>query len=544
MLITEMALDVQDYNMDGEEESQTSEWYGVREATLFLVDATQKMFEIEPETKLSHIQKFFKLYKQILRQKLAWSMQDWMGVVLFGTEGNDTNSAWKNIQTLHELRVVTLDDLQLVRKLIKSGMKGYQSIKSDDAYPLDDALTYTKDIFGKIKTVLTKRRIVLITCHSSKLPDDEKHRIRSKAASLKDVDIKLHVIGLGKDWTHDQFYKDLEMLSRKTDVGVYRMTSLMDLVQQIKAPSKNIARLCFQMYDGLEIDLVVRTLGRKRRCLRTKPLSKATNQVLSRSTYFKSEDLFNEENSDSEELDLPFVIPEEVNLESKELIGGTKLRFTQTELYRLKHTHPPGIKIIGVRPIPDDLFRYHVKRKYFLRADYSSTRKDNLLFFGALLNKCAAKGKMVVCTFTLRMNTQTNLCYMIPNADLGGFYLSKVAYQGNIGDKSEALIHYDTQNRVTDEQVALWKKTIDQLDMDYHPYKFKSYKLECQIQIVEKLALDKEPGPSPIDSIEQSFLRTYKKTTDLTPEFKNMYPDTSKSDGPTKAKRVRKTKET
>lgn len=75
---------------------------------------------------------------------------------------------------------------------------------------------------------------------------------------------------------------------------------------------------------------------------------------------------------------------------------------------------------------------------------------------------------------------------------------------GNIGDKSEALLHYDTQKNVSDKEVALWKKTIERLDMNYHPYMFKSYKLECQVQIVEKLALDKEPGPPPIDSIEQS----------------------------------------
>lgn len=57
-----MALNVQDYyNTDEEEDSQVGQWYGVREVTLFLVDATQKMFEIEPETKLSHIQKFFKV---------------------------------------------------------------------------------------------------------------------------------------------------------------------------------------------------------------------------------------------------------------------------------------------------------------------------------------------------------------------------------------------------------------------------------------------------------------------------------------------------
>jgi len=144
----------------------------------------------------------------------------------------------------------------------KSGMKGYQSMKSEDVYPLHDTLTYAIDIFLKIKTILTKRRIVLITCHTPNLADNEKYRIRSKVASnLKDLDIKLHVIGLGKNWVHDQFYKDLEILSRKTDLDVYRMTSLVDLVQQIKAPSKNIARLCFQIHD-LEIDLVVRTLGR------------------------------------------------------------------------------------------------------------------------------------------------------------------------------------------------------------------------------------------------------------------------------------------
>jgi len=61
----------------------------------------------------------FQLYKQILRQKLAWSMQDWMGVVLFGTEKSDSNSPWTNIRTLQELRVVTLDDLQQIRKLSK-----------------------------------------------------------------------------------------------------------------------------------------------------------------------------------------------------------------------------------------------------------------------------------------------------------------------------------------------------------------------------------------------------------------------------------------
>lgn len=72
------------------------------------------------------------------------------------------------------------------------------------------------------------------------------------------------------------------------------------------------------------------------------------------------------------------MIPEEVFLETKELIGNRKLRLTPKERSRIKHTDSPAIKVIGTRSIPDDLFRYHVKRKYFIRADYSSSRKGKI----------------------------------------------------------------------------------------------------------------------------------------------------------------------
>lgn len=55
-----MALVTQTHDME-DEDPQDSQWYGVREATLFIVDATQKMFEVEPDAILSHIQKFFKV---------------------------------------------------------------------------------------------------------------------------------------------------------------------------------------------------------------------------------------------------------------------------------------------------------------------------------------------------------------------------------------------------------------------------------------------------------------------------------------------------
>ncbi|XP_020280066.1 X-ray repair cross-complementing protein 6-like [Pseudomyrmex gracilis] len=531
-----MALSDQDYDTDDEDQLQSSQPYGVREATLFLVDASEKMFDKDKDENLSYIQKFLKLYKQIVRRKLAWNMKDYLGVILFGTEKNDADSAWKNIQTLQKLKVVTVDDLLLVRNLKKNNMKDYKSLKSRN-YPLHDALAFAMDIYLNTKTVFTKRRIILITCHSPELTNEEKHSIRVKAGSLKDLDVELHVISMDKNWVVDQFYKDLIMLSKTTNVD--GEMSVVDLVQQIQVPNKNLGRLCFIITDGLELDVAIRTLCRKRRSLRTKLLSKATNEVLTRTTYFKANDSDNdEENSDEDDFNVPFMIPEEVRFVTRDEIGKRKLRFTREERAKMKHLHPSSIKVIGTRPLPDDLFRYHVNRKFFVTPDYGSTRKDNLLVFGAFLTQCAAKRKMIVCAITMRKNTQTNLCYMIPNVEWGGFYLSKVAFQGDVGDKSSVLHLYDTQNSVTDKEVKLWEKTIDQLDINYHPHMFKSHKLECQIQMVERLALDKEPGEPPINTMEQSFTKACEKVRPLIPEFKEMYSNTFNE--PSKPKRARK----
>lgn len=69
------------------------------------------------------------------------------------------------------------------------------------------------------------------------------------------------------------------------------------------------------------------------------------------------------------------MIPEEIRFVAK--IGDRKVHFTREERAQMKHFHPPAIKVIGTRPIPDDLFRYHVNRKFFVRPDYSSTRKGD-----------------------------------------------------------------------------------------------------------------------------------------------------------------------
>lgn len=107
------------------------------------------------------------------------------------------------------------------------------------------------------------RRIILFTCQDNPpiIDDNEKHRIRVKATSYSDINVQLSVIGLGENWNHDLFYKDLEMLSGKIEADDYKRTSLKDLVEQVKLPSRNMAKLPWRLGENVTIDVSLRNLS-------------------------------------------------------------------------------------------------------------------------------------------------------------------------------------------------------------------------------------------------------------------------------------------
>ena len=108
------------------------------------------------------------------------------------------------------------------------------------------------------------RRVILFTCQDNPpiTDDNEKHRIRRQANSFSDIGLQLIVVGLGENWNHDSFYKDLEMSSRKIDVDDYKRMSLKDVVEQVKVPSKNMAKLPWRLGENVIVDVVLRSLSR------------------------------------------------------------------------------------------------------------------------------------------------------------------------------------------------------------------------------------------------------------------------------------------
>ncbi|XP_043790145.1 ATP-dependent DNA helicase 2 subunit 1-like isoform X2 [Apis laboriosa] len=440
-------------NEDYEDDSK--DLYGVRDGILFLIDATPPMFKNDPQNGIPYFLQCIKQYKEILKQKLVWNRQDWMGLILFGTEKYDSDSETKNILILKKLNLISKDDLKDVMKI------------------------------------------------------------------------------------------DLEMLSGKIEADDYKRTSLKDLVEQVKLPSRNMAKLPWRLGENVTIDVSLRNLSVKTQYLHKENISKQTNIPLTTRTYFKvdKDDIMTEEIDDIENKRTSSSVLE-MDIRKYQNFGLEKIYFTQAEVRSLSTMREPGIDLICIKHISYHLL-YHVETPYFVIPS-KSNRKDNKLLFGALLNKCDSKKLMIICAVTIRSYSASSLYTMIPNVNNGGFYLYKMPFRENVRDLSEYFSefiynHNERKPPIEPNAVELLKNIMKKLNIEYNPKLFSNPKLQVQLQIVETLALDLEQFKSLPDDTFPKTEEIHKLVKDLLDEYDKIFNEETEDNIPKKKrKNVRK----
>ncbi|CAK9829503.1 X-ray repair cross-complementing protein 6 [Anthophora retusa] len=484
---------------DLEKEENFDELYGIRDNILFIIDATPPMFESNPDEGIPYFLQCIRVYQQILKQKLVWNRQDWMGLMLFGT---DMNSKPNHILVLQKLNLVSIDYLREIIE-IDEGKRWecYRDTASTTVYPLHDALWTAAREFSDTK--MPVGRAILFTCQDNPplTDDNEKHRIRVKATNYSDINLQLFVVGLGKNWKDNLFYKDLELSSRKIEVDDYKRTSLKDLVEQVKFPSRSLAKLPCRLGENVTIDLSLRNLTVKTKYIKEERISKETGTPLTSNTYFKlDDDKNNVERGEDTESQHASSLVLEMDIQKYQTFGCNNIYFTSAEVRNLSKIREPGIDLICIKkcwyhPL------YHFETPYFVTQYSKSNRKDNKLLFSALLNKCDSNNLMIICAVTIRKHSSSDLYSMIPNAENGGFYLYKIPFRENVrrfGDYLSKHIYKDKPPS-NPNGIELFKKIIAKLSIKYDPKLFSNPKLQAQIQTIETLALDLEKREDLVD---------------------------------------------
>ncbi|XP_043491697.1 X-ray repair cross-complementing protein 6-like [Polistes fuscatus] len=491
-----------DSESDSEESNDIDELYGVRDCTLFLIDTSPEMFNTNEEG-IPHFVSCIEDYIYILKQKLVWNRQDWMGLVLFGIEKLDKNSEIENISTLQELSVIDIKKLEEVEKIRNSTWKDYESMSSSTSYPLLDVLRCAILKFSSVNITMSARRVILYTCHD--VPpltnEHEKHSIRIEVAKYSNLDILLYVVARGKQWNVELFYKDLEMLSRNISKEDYQRISYKDLLQQVKRPSRHMAKLPWRLGKNVIINVDISNLCVKSQNIKSIVMNSETNAPLVVNTYLrKKEDSDSQKNEeDEDEIIMPLL---QADVRKMKKLGDKEIYFTLDEVKSFENIYEMGIDLLGVEPLFCDPM-YHLHAPYFVSCNKNCSEGEKLLF-AALLNKCDQRKLKITCRVTIRKNSGSYLYNMIPMPDEGGFYLYKMPYNEEVNDFTEEMYEYaydDQDNKVpiNHEAVELFEKIIKKSTQIYDPEKYPNPALQVKLQSIETLALNLDVRDPPED---------------------------------------------
>ena len=139
----------------------------------------------------------------------------------------------------------------------------FKQLSCDSTYPLHDALWHASQAFAKVKTVIIARKVILFTCQDNPFPEDEteRHRIRARVSTFKNLAVDLRVMGLSNDFNQEIFYKDLEIITSGIEPQDYKTLRLDDLEEEIQFPSRTISNISWKIGKDVEVPVSIFTVS-------------------------------------------------------------------------------------------------------------------------------------------------------------------------------------------------------------------------------------------------------------------------------------------
>ncbi|XP_015588575.1 X-ray repair cross-complementing protein 6 [Cephus cinctus] len=506
-------------NLYDEPENDKKVYYDAREGILFLIDATQSMLHKDPNCNHSYIDECLKVYKNIMAQKMSWNKADYMGIILFGSSKSDPELQQKSIFVLKKFEKISIDHFKEIENCDIS-----EYIGSGSDYPLHDALWNATLMIDKAKKSIYISKVILLTCQDNPLATDqsERHRIRLKAASYHDVGVKLNVVGLGKTWNPDLFYKELEMLAGSLSDDEYNRICIEDLEECIVRPSKAVSTLPWRI-GSLEISVSIRSVSTKPKYPKQVKMNKADNEILQSSTYFAPMSFHSDDDDDDDDTIVDNYTSSDVFKYQE--YGQQKIVFSALELRELESTGNKRIELICFKPLKIDPIHHLSAPKYITCRE---KLKDKKLVFASILNKCHSKNLMAICSVVQRQGGKLNLFSLIPNIENGGFYMWQIPFLEHVRDLNEHLanfIYNDPPFPVDEDGKSIWQDILKKAFQNRDTLLCQNPKLQVLLANIEALALDREDPKKPKDETLVPDDEWYKKNVkQMIDELKDIYP--------------------
>ncbi len=538
-------------NVEDEEDDQLVDDFGFggKDAVIFVIDAAspkmhQPPMSPTPVDKTSEDSLFvlsLKCVHATLRQKVLASPNDFVGVLLFGTDKKVDVAAFDNLSAILPLDnpsakgILSIEryanDLSTLEKIV-GPLDGDRSSKVS----IDEALWHCQSMFGEVdKVKLGMKKIMFFTCNDNPYCDDEKAKRRAviRAGDCHNAGIDFEVIPLAYgedefDWT--KFYGDMMpkedeegnaiLLDKTGPAAMQKLDDLRKVVRKKVHKKRSVGKCNLDLGNGVQ--LAVSTYNLVQRA------SKQPRSWLTKDT--------NEEVRTLRQLIDPKtgapLLPSEVDRFME--YGGMRIKFTADEIKAIQKSllgGSFGLKLLFFRPVSHILFGDFVKSAKFIYPDESSIKGSRNLF-AALHERCWEREVMAICSYKPRAVSSPTFVSLVAQKEEKdstgaqktppGFLVNTLPFSDDLRQVPDpALI-----NKSTEEQKEVVKEIMDKMYMsNFTPEAFENPALQDHYRLLEQVALhatdaeDEDENQKMIDLTMPNEKRLKKKMGDLGRRF-------------------------
>lgn len=510
----------EDEDSDNDEYSTVRDYKQGVDGVIFLIDASEAMF-VDMDGEALFFQ-CIKAARCTMMNKIVSSPKDRVGIVFFGTKKSENPGSFQHITVFQDMECPGADTIKKVESLIQGGISKFKSEFGHDSFSLSDALWACSMLFRKHK--LSDQRVLLFTNTddphggSSHLDQQAKTKAQDMAEAGIRIDL-LHIKPPDGSFEVNKLYKSIvsldedEMYGDELPDAAEKLEELSTRTQMKDHKKRRIAGLEFNLGGDVKFGVSVYNLVRHTFRPTPVPLAKATNEEVKKKRFIYA--------MDNGEIVMPS------NIAKYQEIAGRKIYFSPPELKEMKVLAPPGLHLMGFKPLHCFKQYQHLKPGHFVYPDEQAYR-GSVRIFAALLESCARHGVAPVCYFVPRRDQSPKLVYLLAQKeelDESGVQVAPpgfhVVYLPFYDDKRR-LEKLDHKANPGVNLVNKAKEIIQNLKFTYHPDNFENPDLQRFWSCIEALALERDDVTPTKDYTKPNYEKIKERAGKELQEFKEM----------------------
>ncbi|VIO91064.1 ATP-dependent DNA helicase II, 70 kDa subunit, putative [Brugia malayi] len=510
-------IDEDDEFTDGDEFEELSASVladGGKKCTIFLVDASPKMFEkyksVDSESDCSFRRALKIVRLQMVNKAVTSAFGEYTCCILLNTQIK--SHSIDHVYVMQEIEEVSAERIKELDQLLKSEniLSAFKAIYGGHGH-----CDYSEALFLCIKRMTSrtpyfrKRTVYLFTNEMNLFGANNQHRVAAckNADDLRNHNTEFLIFPLITE--NDTFvFNILEQFDPDVEKNFTNIGELEKDIPKKQYAHRNITGMNFEFGNGLKFSVGIYSLLHSEKIPQPAILNAEKNEIMQRSYIYV--------NKESNE-EIP-ILDKEIIL--KRQIGGEVVDLSTDEVEKLRRLTPPGMVLLGFKPLSCLKITHHVRSSQFvypLEKDIlGSTR-----MYRTLYEVCMNQRKMIICRYTQKTNVPPKLVALVPQASVAednskdefnskfrypGFHLIYLPFTEDKRDFSEQMTHPDGDwPAASKEQIEVAKKLVKKLTSGYFPEKFYNPVLQKHYKVIEALALDCDEIAEVQDQIQPYF---------------------------------------